>query len=290
MRIQKAKVFILGIIFLFISQLISQGRSWALTISCPPKVRLGDAFLIKIASPHKEKVDLRWLGHRIEFVLRAENRGRFGARIFLGSDVKRNHPGLYSLKLFWRHGGRLHRSIYIFPRKLSYTRIRVSSKYTALSKDALKRYFRERREVEKVLFHFTPASYFRGNFIYPLHFPISSPYGRVRIINGKQRSIHLGVDFATGYGKKVRAINRGRVVFCAPLLFSGNSVFIDHGMGIISEYFHLSRILVSKGEMVKKGQVIGLTGKSGRATGPHLHLGISILGEAVDPISFLNRF
>ncbi len=286
MRIQKAKVFILGIFFLF----LFPSLSWALHIECPERVLLGDAFLIRVSSSYPTWIKLTWLRRRIKFPLQCQGKKRFGISLFLGSDVKSDHPGVFYLKLQWAHNGHLSRRISLLPRGLSYTRITVSRKYSALSRDALKRYFREKRKVEKLLLHFSPVAYFRGNFIYPLHFPISSPYGRVRIINGKQHSIHLGVDFKSGYGKRVRAINRGKVVLCGPLLFSGNSVFIDHGKGIVSEYFHLSRIVVSPGQMVKKGEVIGLTGRSGRVTGPHLHLGISILGEAVDPISFLKRF
>ncbi len=283
MSTQKAKVFILTLLAMILATPL-----WPFEVRVPHSVRLGDAFRVEISYRNGGTGYLQWLGRRISFSLLRRRGSQYHLWLFLGSDVKRDRPGMYSLSIWTSRDRGIKRQIYLYPRRYSYTRIKVSARYSHLSRAALSRYFKEHEEIRRIHELFEPHAYFSGPFILPLRAPISSPYGRVRIINGKQRSIHLGVDFATGYGKKVHSINRGRVVLCKELLFSGKSVFIDHGLGIISEYFHLSAIDVSLNQMVEKGEVIGLTGKSGRVTGPHLHLGICVLGEMVDPISFIH--
>jgi murein DD-endopeptidase MepM/ murein hydrolase activator NlpD len=112
-------------------------------------------------------------------------------------------------------------------------------------------------------------------------------FGHRRFINGEPRNPHSGADYSGARGKPVLATNSGRVVMIMDHFFSGNSVFIDHGLGVYSMYFHLHRVAVSEGQTVTKGEKIGTVGSSGRATGPHLHIGYRINGARVDPRSLI---
>ena len=106
-------------------------------------------------------------------------------------------------------------------------------------------------------------------------------------LNNIPKSPHTGVDVACHEADKVRAPNNGVVVLVENMFFSGNSVFLDHGQGIYTMFFHLSKVLVAPGQQVKKGDVIGLVGSTGRSTGPHLHWGVRIQGARVDPLELI---
>ncbi len=122
----------------------------------------------------------------------------------------------------------------------------------------------------------------------PLNSPLTSPFGTRRLLNGKPKSPHGGVDFKAAIGVPVPAAAAGRVVLAEELYYSGRIVIIDHGLSIFSLYMHLSEIDCRVGDQVTAGQIIGKSGKSGRVTGPHLHWGIKIAGVFVDPLRFVN--
>ncbi len=118
---------------------------------------------------------------------------------------------------------------------------------------------------------------------------LSGNFGLRRIINGLDRMPHAGIDFAVPVGTPVRAAAAGIVVEAGDYFFNGNSVYIDHGQGLVTLYCHLDRIEVLPGEPVAAGQVIGLSGNTGRTSGPHLHWTVLANGAAVDPRLFLAR-
>ncbi len=113
--------------------------------------------------------------------------------------------------------------------------------------------------------------------------PEGGRFGARRFFNGQPRSPHSGADFAADAGTAVFSAAAGRVVLADDLFFSGQSVFIDHGAGLVTMYFHLSRHLVETGQWVERGEQIGAVGQTGRATGPHLHFGVRWRGARVDP-------
>ena len=117
--------------------------------------------------------------------------------------------------------------------------------------------------------------------------PTEDGFGIRRIFNGRLRSRHLGVDFSGRNGDSVVATNRGVVAYAGDLYFSGTTIFLEHGTGLLTAYLHLSQVLVAPGDTVSAGQLIGLVGASGRVTGPHLHWSVSYGGVAVDPMSLL---
>jgi murein DD-endopeptidase MepM/ murein hydrolase activator NlpD len=104
-------------------------------------------------------------------------------------------------------------------------------------------------------------------------------------MNKKKTSVHRGTDFRGKTGTPVRALNSGTVVLSEDLFYGGNTLIIDHGMGLYSVYMHLSKFNTKKGEKVSKGDLVGFVGSSGRATGPHLHLSVKLNGISVNPES-----
>lgn len=147
----------------------------------------------------------------------------------------------------------------------------------------------ERGEIAKVLSGDGSAP----QFSLPLGKPAASlpksedDFGSVRTFNGEQKSLHSGRDYPVGNGNAVKAVADGTVVLAADHFYTGNAVYIDHGNGLVSMNFHLQSIGVKGGEAVKRGQTIGKIGGTGRATGPHLHLGLRWLGKRIDPALLL---
>jgi len=123
------------------------------------------------------------------------------------------------------------------------------------------------------------------SFAPPVADPVSSPFGLRRILNGKPKSPHAGVDFRSSAGTIVHAAARGRVVFAGDLFFTGKTVVLDHGDGLISLYAHLQKIGCRSGELLEAGATLGRVGSTGRSTGPHLHWGVKLRGDRVDPLA-----
>lgn len=134
----------------------------------------------------------------------------------------------------------------------------------------------------------TPERLWRGAFDAPVPGAANSAFGRLTITNGKPAGRHQGADFRAASGTPVRAPNAGRVVLAQNLYFAGNTVIIDHGLGVFSLLAHLSRIGVEPGAMVARSQVIGDSGATGRVTGPHLHWAVRFGEMTVDPLSLMS--
>lgn len=127
----------------------------------------------------------------------------------------------------------------------------------------------------------------RGPFLLPRASRITSPFGTARVYNGEVQSRHLGTDFAGAIGAPVRAAGRGVVALVADFYLAGRAIYIDHGAGVVTAYFHLSRAYVRQGDTVAAGQQIGAVGKTGRVTGPHLHWVARYGAISVDPMSLV---
>lgn len=127
------------------------------------------------------------------------------------------------------------------------------------------------------------------SFDWPVGGPISSPFGLRRFFNDQPRRPHGGIDIAAAEGTRIRAPANGVVIETGDYFFNGNSVFIEHGLGLQTFYAHLSRIDVEAGQRISQGEVIGLVGQTGRVTGPHLHWSVGLNGTWVDPLLLLDR-
>jgi murein DD-endopeptidase MepM/ murein hydrolase activator NlpD len=131
------------------------------------------------------------------------------------------------------------------------------------------------------------APMWTASFLKPRTSVITSEFGSGRLFNGALTARHLGVDFRGAVGEPVRAANRGVVALVDRFFLAGNVVYIDHGGGVVTSYFHLSKTLVAVGDTVKRGQVIGLVGNTGRVTGPHLHWAARYGANTVNPLDLL---
>jgi murein DD-endopeptidase MepM/ murein hydrolase activator NlpD len=126
-----------------------------------------------------------------------------------------------------------------------------------------------------------------GAFERPADTETSGVFGSARVYNGKKKSQHLGLDFRASTGTPVHAANAGTVILARPLYFEGNCVMLDHGQGLVTIYMHLSEFKVKEGEKVAEGQLIALSGGTGRSTAPHLHFAVRWHGEYLDPRTLL---
>jgi murein DD-endopeptidase MepM/ murein hydrolase activator NlpD len=152
----------------------------------------------------------------------------------------------------------------------------------------LARIEREKEITEAIKRRFSPPAP-DTTFVLPASGPLSSRFGLRRIFNGQPRNPHAGLDVAVGTGSPVKAPADGVVANTGEYFFNGNTVFVDHGQGLITAYMHLSRVDVRAGQAVKKGEILGAVGATGRATGPHLHWAVILNNTPVDPELFLVR-
>jgi len=166
-------------------------------------------------------------------------------------------------------------------------KLKVNPKYVRPPEEVRARIRRERAAMKSVWRALPTGRRWRGSFVWPRKDEICSTFGARRMFNQKLKSRHFGVDIDGKTGDPVVAIGAGRVVMVSDRYYAGGTVVIDHGLRLFSLYFHLSEFLVEVGDDVEKGQPIGKVGRSGRVTGPHLHLGTRVEGLSFDPLSLL---
>jgi biotin carboxyl carrier protein len=202
----------------------------------------------------------------------------------LGIDLF-TEPGQYNLDIA-STGVTLHHVVTVSKKKYPIQRLTLPKDMVELSPENEARVEREQKKTAALWPNETGRLWI-GNFINPREGEIGTVFGVRRIINKIPKSPHSGVDVAAEEGEEVRAPNNGAAVLIDQLFYSGNTVILDHGQGIYTMFFHLSKILVTPGQNVKKGDVIGLVGATGRATGPHLHWGVRVQGARVDPLELI---
>lgn len=269
-----------------------------LLTSAPPEPRgvdgqlsgkQGEVLLVRVpVGAEATAVSGRFLSRQIPFFLddRDPRRSYVG---LVGIDLQ-DAPGTHELALDIV-SPRGHRT-------LSYNVLVVKGKYPVqyltlpkdkvdLDEDSLVRVKTEQEQVRLVLNAVSEQRLWRDLFLQPVEGPTTGAFGRLRVINGQSRNPHNGEDIAAPLGADVVAMNDGIVRLTVDHFFSGKGIFVDHGLGLYSMYFHLSEILVKDGQAVKRGDVIGKVGASGRASGPHLHWGVRVNGARVDPFSLV---
>lgn len=153
----------------------------------------------------------------------------------------------------------------------------------------LKRIGNERRMLMKIFERQDRPALWK-NFLLPVSDPVSSPFGLRRILNGKPRSPHAGIDFRSSRGTPIRAAADGIAVFVGDLFYTGKTVILDHGEGLYTLYAHLEVMDCRPGKRLVAGDVLGRVGSSGRSTGPHLHWGSKLRGDRIDPMALVELF
>jgi murein DD-endopeptidase MepM/ murein hydrolase activator NlpD len=244
---------------------------------------------IALRQAHEEglaAVEIAWQQRQVPFVRRG---GEWLTVIGVDLDTR---AGVYDaeLRLRFDDGREAARTqpIEVQSRDFPTTELNVAPGYVELSPENQERAARESREIAAVYATLTPEAYWQEPFASPIPGAEGGRnFGHRRIFNGAPRAPHSGADLKAATGTEIFASNAGRVVLAKELFFSGNAVFLDHGLGVYSTYLHLSEILVEPGERVARGQLVGRAGATGRVTGPHLHWGVRILDARVDPFSLL---
>lgn len=261
--------------------------------SQPARLVNGAPVLFRVTTPKPVRtLSASWLGHEIAFSFDADHKSWF-ALAGVSLDTK---PGAYPIELHAETlsgssagpstGQTISFEKQIRVRRQSYPRhvvLSVPGRYTAPSPEDLHQIEQDKETKAEAFKTLTAARGWEGSFAAPVTAEISDVFGAERVFNGSVQSTHFGLDFRVPGGTSVAAVNSGRVILARPMFYEGNFVVIDHGQGLLTLYLHLSSFLVKEGDDVSKGQPIGLSGGTGRATGPHLHLALRWQGVYLDP-------
>lgn len=263
---------------------------WAVAAR-PPKLLNGAPVLFEVRSPAKlESLTGTWLGHALTFSYNPANKTWF-VLAGVSFDTK---PGKYTLELAGeteKAKQPVHFAKTVAVGRAIYPKIKVQlaveKKFTAPSPEQQAQIAESVKTKQEFLGRVTPEREWRGDFAAPVDAATSDVFGSQRIFNGVAQREHQGLDYRVPTGTPVHAMNDGTVLLARFLYFEGNCVVIDHGQGLLTLYFHLSELKVKEGEEIKRGQEVGLSGGTGRATGPHLHVAVRWEGTYLDPARLL---
>jgi murein DD-endopeptidase MepM/ murein hydrolase activator NlpD len=217
-----------------------------------------------------------WLDKRIEF---RRDGDAFSA--LAGVNLNRS-PGRYPLVF-----GDQTVEIPVIRRSYPSSTITVPQKFVQPPKETQARIAEESQIKQKVFKSSPPERLWQGPFVAPAPTHFTSSFGARRVVNGKTRSVHQGLDYSAKVGTQITAANSGRIVIARDFYFEGGFVVIDHGESIFTMYMHLSEFLVAEGAAIDKGVPIAKSGSSGRVTGPHLHFGVQWQGANLEPSTLL---
>ena len=262
-------------------------RSWAIRLQ-PAQLVNGAPLGIEVVPPVRlTALSAKWLEHEVLFSYDAPTKAWYG---IAGVSLE-TRPGIYSLELKGTTSKSAEiafsKNITVRAAKYPSITVTVAKRYTEPSKEQLERIHQDKTVKQDVFQHTDPEREWSGKFRAPVDVPISDVFGTRRTFNGKVQSMHQGLDYAAPTGTPVSAVNAGTVLLAGPLYFEGNCVVLDHGQGLLTLYLHLSEIKVKQGERITRGQEIGLSGGTGRATGPHLHLAVRWQGVYLNPATLL---
>jgi len=262
---------------------------WALAQQAtwfPVPLASGSPILFTLELPAKTvAVTARWQNHPLVFFRPSHSKTWYG---LAGVDVETN-PGDYPLAIeaTLPHGLKQTINPQVHIESASYQEIplTVPDKFVSPSPADLKKIAADQALKNKAFAKTATKPLWSGPFRPPLKVaPESDSFGTRRIFNGKLASIHRGEDYHARPRTPVLAVNSGRIVLARPLYYEGNCVIIDHGLGLMTLYMHLSHFSVQEGARVRRGQLIALSGGTGRVTAPHLHLGVRWQGAYLDPV------
>jgi len=253
----------------------------------PETVLAGSPELIRVAAADATSVDDEWLNRKLQFFRSRDGRSWF---TLAGVDVEvaggpstlriSVHSATNAVRDFTR-------TVDIHPAHYRTGSLSVPPKFVEPGPDELKQIAAESDIKAKVFAASSAEPLWHGSFRAPVRSAPTDSFGTRRMFNGKLASIHKGMDFRAHMGTAVRAGNSGVVVLARPLYYEGNCVIIDHGLGLYTLSMHFSRIDVHEGQRVAAGDKLGLSGATGRVTGPHLHWAVRWQGAYLDPAKLL---
>ncbi len=257
----------------------------------PNRLVNGAPVLFQVKPPAKlESLSGTWLGHHLTFSYNSSTKTWFT----LAGVTFETTPGKYVLELSAERTVTKTQLTFAHTFTVAHAQypqikveLTVEKKFTEPSPEQQQQIAESVKIKEDYLSRVTPTREWDGKFAAPADAAISDVYGSQRIFNGKAQRPHWGLDFRVPTGTPVAAMNSGTVLLARFLYFEGNCVVIDHGQGLLTLYFHLSELKVKEGDAVKGGQEIGLSGGTGRATGPHLHVAVRWQGTYLDPARLL---
>lgn len=260
----------------------------ALGLTAPPQkvtassatARPGDVVRLTVAGA-AEPVRIRAFGRDIPAYPIADSR----QEALIGVDLE-VPPGPGAIEI---ESGEQHATypLRVVARRFASRRLTVDPAFVNPPASELPRIERERKELEDLWRTVTPERFWEGPFASPVPEPANSAFGTRTILNGQPRSPHAGADFSSAAGTPVTSPNAGRVVVADALYYTGNTIVVDHGLGLYSLFAHLTDLRARAGDAVKTGDVIGTVGSTGRVTGPHLHWSVRLNGARIDPVVLL---
>lgn len=249
----------------------------------------GSPIVVRVASVERLKsLSGKWFAHEVFFASDSQGKVWYG---IAGASLE-THPGKYPLDL---RAVTVAGKEVIFQKRITIGKGKyhsivasVPKQYTEPSAEQLREINQDKTLKADAFAKVTSEREWNGDFHPPVKAPISDVFGTARTFNGRVQSVHQGLDYGVAAGTPVAALNRGTVLLAQPLFFEGNCVVLDHGQGLLTLYMHLSKIDVKEGEHIAGGQQIGLSGGTGRATGPHLHVAVRWQGVYLDPATLLS--
>jgi murein DD-endopeptidase MepM/ murein hydrolase activator NlpD len=249
----------------------------------------GSPILLRVKSPAALKsLSASWLEHKLAFSFDAASKTWYA----LAGISLETKPGLHSLELSGviASGKELafRSSIFVARGKYRKVALSVPPHFTAPSAEEAQRIQQDEKLKSEAFAHSSSDRLWSGRFVSPSNARVSDTFGTVRAFNGVKRSVHQGIDYAVPQGTPVKAVNDGKVILAQPLFFEGDCVVLDHGQGLLTLYMHLSKIEVKEGDAVQRGEKLGLSGGTGRATGPHLHVAVRWQGVYLDPATLFS--
>lgn len=252
----------------------------------PAIVEAGSPELIHVDAPASATLEGDWLGRTLQFFPARDGRGWFA---LAGVDVSAP-AGPSDLRIKVTTGGRtrdLSRTVQIREGHYRSGTLSVAPQFVSPGAEALEIIHAEVKLKAQVFGSTAPDPLWAGDFKAPVSAEATDSFGTRRTFNGKLASVHQGMDFRAGTGTPVHASNSGTVVLARKMYYEGNCVVIDHGLGLFTISMHFSRIDVREGQQVRQGEVLGLSGATGRVTGPHLHWAVRWQGAYLDPAKLL---
>ncbi len=267
---------------------VPSSAHWTVTYQ-PTRIVNGAPVLFRVTTPKPvQALSGRWLGHDIPFSFDKRQKAWFG---LAGASLE-TKPGVYPIEFTSESVAgttiAFQRPIRVLRQRYPKEVLKVPGRYTAPSPEEQRQIAQDKELKSTVFATVSPDREWQGDFAAPVQAPTSAVFGVQRVFNGTVQSTHQGLDFRVTTGTPVAAVNSGKVLLARPLFFEGNCVVLDHGQGLLTLYLHLSEFSVKEGETVEKGQQIGISGGTGRATGPHLHLAVRWQGVYLNPAGLLS--